>query len=501
MPGLVSATTIQAVPSGVSSPLGAGFNLVNTLIGSGILALPYALKEAGFYPGIVVMVLVAALIHCALNTLVLAGRRTGLYKYESVSEAALGRIGYHILGFALSVNSIGSCISYLIIIGDTASSVAQTLFGINVLTSRQVVILAASLVFTLPLLFFRTLDPLVKPSAISTLCLPVIVLIVAIRGPAYAAPEDPSGTPAAPAWWGPSFLPAFGVIAFAYSCTQTCFQSYTTLRVKTMDAWRISTTFATATAVVIYLTFSIISYRSFGVLTEPNVLNNFGPDDNLANVARALLAFSLTLTYPMQFYPIRDLLAHSLLGLSPADDDNEEEEENSGSSLLSGPLQKVKFRVFTIALFASTLVTALVIEDLGFVFKLIGTAASSLIVFVLPGVIYLVLVSPYSLWPPWSTKNAGINSNSNDNENGGDGPTLEQNAVSSDATIIVAAEESTPLLSSSSSLTIDPTDPLNDAREIHEPLLSAVSVLLLAIGCAVFVIGTWDSVADYLQRR
>ncbi|KAJ2660464.1 hypothetical protein IWW48_002928 [Coemansia sp. RSA 1200] len=496
MPGLVSTTTIQSVPSGASSPLGAGFNLVNTLIGSGILALPYALKEAGFYPGIAVMVLVAALIHCALNTLVLAGRRTGLYKYESVSEAALGRIGYHILGFALSVNSIGSCISYLIIIGDTASSVAQTLFGIHVLTSRQAVILVASLVFTLPLLFFRTLDPLVKPSAISTLCLPVIVLIVAIRGPAYAVPEEPPGTPSTPAWWGPSFLPAFGVIAFAYSCTQTCFQSYTTLRVKTMDAWRISTTFATATAVVIYLTFSIISYRSFGVLTEPNVLNNFGPDDNLANVARALLAFSLTLTYPMQFYPIRDLLAHSLLGLSPTDD--EEEENNSRSSLLSGSLQKVKFRVFTIALFASTLVTALVIEDLGFVFKLIGTAASSLIVFVLPGVIYLVLVSPYSLWPPWSTKNASINSNGNGN--GGDGPILQQNVVSSGSAVAVAvaAEESTPLLSSSS-LTADPTDPLNDAHEIREPLLSAVSVLLLAIGCAVFAIGTWGSVADYLK--
>ncbi|KAJ1664485.1 hypothetical protein IW140_003860 [Coemansia sp. RSA 1813] len=447
MPGSISTAPTR----GGSSPLGAGTNLVNTIIGSGILALPYALREAGFYSGIITLLLAAVLIYLALNMLVLAGRRTGLYRFEAVSEAALGRPGYHILGFALAVNSIGSCISYLIIIGDTVTSIAQTAFGINAFTSRVAVILLASVVFTLPLLFFRTLDPLVKPSAVSTLCFPIIVAIVAIRGPTYALPE-PAPTP----FWGPSFLPAFGVIAFAYSCTQTCFQSYTTLQTKTMDAWRIATRFATTTAVLVYLAFSIVSYKSFGLLTDPNVLNNFSADDTLANVARALLAFSLTLTYPMQFYPIRDLLGYSFLGISP--------EANQPAQ------QRMRFHAFTVLLFASTVTVAVIVNDLGFVFKLIGTGASSLLIFVLPGIIYLSLISPYS----WLTKN------SNDQ-------IAFQNSP---------AAEASPLLPPPSA---DPTDPLNDARSIREPLLSVVAVLLLVIGCAVFVIGTWDSIADYVK--
>ncbi|KAJ2525931.1 hypothetical protein EV175_007701, partial [Coemansia sp. RSA 1933] len=140
----------------------------------------------------------------------------------------------------------------------------------------------------------------------------------------------------------------FGVIAFAYSCTQTCFQSYTTLRTRSMEAWRIATSFAVGTAVAVYLAFSIVSYRSFGLLTDPNVLNNFDADDAMANVARALLAFSLTLTYPMQFYPIRDLLGNKLLNSS------------EGGSAGAGK----RFHAFTVVLFALTLGVALAVDDL-----------------------------------------------------------------------------------------------------------------------------------------
>ncbi|KAJ2335265.1 hypothetical protein GGI00_001449 [Coemansia sp. RSA 2681] len=427
---------------GSSSPLGAGFNVVNTMIGSGILALPYALKEAGFYFGILVLILVAFLTLFSLNTLVYSGRRVGLYKYEDVSAAALGRSGYFLLSFALSVNSIGSCISYLIIVGDVVTAIAQTAFGVSVFTTRQAVIVVAAVGFTLPLLFFRTLEPLVKPSALSIFCLPVIVSIVAIRGPTYALPE-PAPTPV----FGPSILPAFGVIAFAYSCTQTCFQNYQTLQSKTLTAWRRATSYATATSALIYLAFSVISYKSFGVGTQPNLLNNFSNDDALANIARVLLAFTLTLTYPMQFYPVRDLLGE-FLGLPV---------ETLTRS------QKPLFHALTLTMFAGTLATALAITDLGFVFKLIGTAASSLLVFGLPGVVYLRLVSPYL----WSKPCQGT-----------------------------LASETSALLQLA-----DPghVDSDGDVDSISEPCTSVVSALLLLLGFGVFVIGTWTSIHEFVS--
>ncbi|KAJ1846868.1 hypothetical protein LPJ73_004407 [Coemansia sp. RSA 2703] len=422
-------------PGGNLSPLGAGLNLVNTIIGSGILALPYALKEAGFFFGIFVLVAVALLSNFALNTLVYSGRRSSQYKYETVSAAALGPLGHYLLAFGLSVNSIGSCITYLIIIGDLGAALSGVTFGSGWWSSRQFVILVSACGLTLPLLFFRTLEPLVRPSALSTLCMPVIVAIVALRGPTYALPE-PVPTPV----FGPSVLPAFGVISFAYSCAQTCYQSYQTLQKKTLDGWAWATRFATTTALVIYMAFSILSYRSFGLNTQPNLLNNFAQDDALANVARALLAFSLTWTYPMQFYPIRDLLCDSL-----------------GLDIDETPK---KFHLVSLGLFTSTLVAALTIDDLGFVFKIIGTAASSLLVFGLPGIIYLKLASPYT----WRGK--------------------------------VVTEESDPLLLP---VPASASGEADDRSLIFEPSTSIFSVVLLVLGAGVFIIGTWSAVQEYVS--
>ncbi|KAI9502380.1 hypothetical protein GGI25_004774 [Coemansia spiralis] len=398
-------TELLQAPTGGSSALGAGFNLVNTIIGSGILALPYALREAGFYFGAFSLVLVAVLVYFSLLALIHGGRASALYKYEQVARAALGPLGHRASAFALTVNSLGSCTSYLIIIGDTLSAFAPW--------PKQTVIVATAVVCTLPLLFFRTLEPLVRASVVSTLCLPVIVGIVAVRGPSYT--RAPAPTPV----FGPSVLPAFGVIAFAFACTQTCFQSYLIMRNKA--EWSRAAGFATALALAIYLLFSISSYMAFGLQTEPNLLNNFDNDDVLANIARALLAFSLLLTYPMQFYPVRDLL-NDALGL------------HHGAG----------FNLVAVGLFALTLATALVVDDLGVVFKLVGTAASSLIVFVLPGAIYLKLVS-------------------------------------------LRKHEAAPLLLTASS-------------NAKEPLMFSVSVLLLVLGAFVFVIGTWGSIADMFSR-
>ncbi|KAI7825461.1 hypothetical protein BX661DRAFT_199297 [Kickxella alabastrina] len=327
----------------------------------GILALPYALKEAGFYFGIFTLVAVALLSNLSLNTLIYSGRRTSRYKYESVSAQPW---------------ATGDII-YLIIIGDLGSSLVQALVGPGSLWgSRNIVIIAAACSLALPLLFFRTLAP----------SRPLGALHHVSADDSYAQPE-PAPTPI----WGPSVLPAIGVIAFAYACQQT--------------------------------------YRVFGLETQPNLLNNFASDDGWANVARALLAFTLALTYPMQFYPVRDLLADALC--------------------VSVDEQPAKFHGIT---------------DLGFVFKLIGTAASSLMVFGLPGVIYLQLVSPYK-W--WGRK------------------TEDESALLLPAPVAASVAD----------------DGASDSEFISEPSTSVLSAVLLLLGLGVFAVGTWSAVHEYVSSK
>lgn len=90
------------------------FNLVNATVGAGIMGLPFAVSHAGFVTGIVASVWVACLSQLGLYMLILAGKRTGIYKYAVLVEHVMGRFGYHFLNFMIIIQAGGGCISYFI---------------------------------------------------------------------------------------------------------------------------------------------------------------------------------------------------------------------------------------------------------------------------------------------------------------------------------------------------------------------------------------------------
>ncbi len=80
-----------------SSLAHASFNYINSIIGSGIIAMPYALHQAGLFGGMFLMVLVAVITDYSLVIMVKGGQLSGSYSYSGMMEAAFGRPGYYIL--------------------------------------------------------------------------------------------------------------------------------------------------------------------------------------------------------------------------------------------------------------------------------------------------------------------------------------------------------------------------------------------------------------------
>ncbi|KAJ2276452.1 hypothetical protein GGH14_003540, partial [Coemansia sp. RSA 370] len=102
-----------------------GFNVLNTIIGSGVLCLPYALHNAGFFFGLVMLGVIAVLSQFSLYALVVAGKRTGTSHFSSVTQAALGNFGYHLLNYSMIIDMVGTVILYLMIIGDMVTALAN----------------------------------------------------------------------------------------------------------------------------------------------------------------------------------------------------------------------------------------------------------------------------------------------------------------------------------------------------------------------------------------
>ncbi|ORX88387.1 hypothetical protein K493DRAFT_268405 [Basidiobolus meristosporus CBS 931.73] len=359
---------VESPTEGSTSISGVAFNVLNTIIGSGILGLPYAVKQAGFVTGLIVLAFVGVLTDFSLRMLVKSGRQAGIYHYSMLANSTLGKVGSFFLNIFILFNGLGIAISYLIIIGDTLPLLAaQYVPGFGVLQNRIFGIVMCSIIFIFPLLFFRTLAPLAKFSAISIGCLPVICIIVAIRAPSYAKDYEIKYTV-----FGDNIFPAIGVMSFAYVVSHSTFLNYCTLKNPTQKRWSIASMAAVGGSAVIYLAFSAIGFASFGNSLDSNVFTNFPRDDIAINVARLCLIITMFLTYPCVFYSAR-MVTNIMLRF---------ETETKTPT-------KMQHILVNVGLFLVTLAIGLPVKNLGTVYQLIGALCASGISYIIPALIYM----------------------------------------------------------------------------------------------------------------
>ncbi|KAF9105960.1 hypothetical protein BGX27_009391 [Mortierella sp. AM989] len=352
--------------SGTCSIWEVSFNILNCTVGSGILALPFALKESGFGLGLTLSVIVGVLCWLALYILIVSGQRIGVYKYAVLCEATMGRFGNYLLNGVIFFQSAGACITYMIVVGDTIPIIVE-MFGIN--ATRQSIIFVSSLIFILPLLFYRSIGSLARSSIISVMTLPPILLVVAIRG-FYYAPDHKRSY----AFVGENVFPAIGVMAFAMLSTQTAFLNFTAMVQPTRKAWAQATGIAVSLSWLVSFVFAIFGFVAFGVDVEANIFNSFPLTDGLINVGRALLGFSMFLTFPQAFYPARSAL-HSVFG----------HETHTRT-----PTDREHIYT-TITLFIPILICGVFVKDLGLLYQLIGGFCSTFLAYIIPGACYFLI--------------------------------------------------------------------------------------------------------------
>ncbi|KAG0218517.1 hypothetical protein BGX33_006995 [Mortierella sp. NVP41] len=358
--------SIDQPGSGTCSIMEVSFNILNCTVGSGILALSFAIKESGFGLGIVLSIVVAILCWLALYILIISGKKIGVYKYAILCEATMGRFGFYLLNSIIFFQSAGACITYMIVVGDTIPIILDILgFAI----SRRWVIFVSSLVFILPLLFYRSIGSLAKVSMISVMTLPPILFAVAVRGMYYAPDHKRSYD-----FVGNNVFPAIGVMAFAMLSTQTAFLNFTTMAQPTRKAWGQATGIAVSLSWLISFVFAIIGFMAFGEDVQPNIFNSFPQTDGLINFGRSLLGFSMFLTFPQAFYPARAAL-HKVLG----------HEDNH-----TFPTDSEHFYT-TLGLFFPILACGVLIADLGLLYQLIGGFCSTFLAYIIPGLCYFLI--------------------------------------------------------------------------------------------------------------
>ncbi|CAH2305645.1 sodium-coupled neutral amino acid transporter 11 [Pelobates cultripes] len=353
----------------------AGFNLINSILGTGMIGLPYSMKLAGFPFGLLLLVGVAYVTDYSMIMLIEGGALSGTTTYQSLVSRTFGFPGYLILSVLQFLYPFAAMVSYNIITGDILPKIFLQIPGVtpeSILAERHFAILLTTVIITLPIALYRNMEKLGKVSLVSLVLTTIVLLIIIIRTSTLTSIIPPT----ADAWVfvKSNAFQAVGVMSFVFMCHHACFLIYGSLEEPTVSTWSRITHASMILSLCISLQYSIFGYVSFTGFTQGDLFENYCKHDNLVTIGRFCYALTIILTYPMECFVAREVIANVFFG---------------------GTLTSSLHLVVTLMVVSLTTTISLACECLGMVLELNGILSATPLVFIIPPVCYLKLSSDH----------------------------------------------------------------------------------------------------------
>lgn len=85
----------------------------NSILGAGIIGLPYAMREAGFFMGLILLVVLGGLTDWTIRLIVLNAKMSGRKTYIDIMDACFGIRGRMLVSAFQFAFAFGVCTSRL----------------------------------------------------------------------------------------------------------------------------------------------------------------------------------------------------------------------------------------------------------------------------------------------------------------------------------------------------------------------------------------------------
>ncbi|TVU44421.1 hypothetical protein EJB05_03862, partial [Eragrostis curvula] len=366
-------------------------NIVVSIVGTGVLGLPYAFRTAGWLAGALgVAAAGAATFYCMLLLLECRDklreqeteeengeqRHHGNYTYGDLGEKCFGPVGRHFTEATIILCQTGGTVAYLVFIGQNVSSVFAADSGVGWLTPATVV-----LAFLLPvqaaLSFVRSLSSLAASSILADACTVLAVAAVVKEDAQLLAARGVAGLTAFAGIWGVPFAFGFAVFCFEGFCMTLALEASMADRRK----FRSVLFQALAGVTVVYVGFGVCGYLAFGDATMDIITLNLPRNWSTAAV-KVVLCVALALTFPVMMHPIHEIVEARLF--SP------------GGWLRKhcggGCLERAALHGSRVAVLVTLSAIACFVPAFGAFASFVGSTVCAMLSFVLPALFHLRVV-------------------------------------------------------------------------------------------------------------
>jgi len=374
------------------------FVLANTILGAGMLGLPFAFASCGFFLGPLMLLAFGVCSATALILLSLCADKVGREKspkFFDIASAAIPGVGT-IIDVAVGIKCTGVATSYLIVVGDSVPKAIVTFGATGIWLDRRIWTLVALCAGGFAA-YQRNLTALKNVSIVALTCVMCIVLMIVLfaveLSPAFDPCADHEAGSLTPCR-GPvelftepiTVLRALPLFVFSYTCHQNIFSITNELENRT--PWRCAqiAIYAIGIALCVYIVLGTAGYLTFGSLVAKDILVSYPTSSYVVACARLAISLVVTTCYPLQGHPARAALSTLVGALTTKNEDRRKELANPYT-----PDGHKLSLLLTTLFIAVTGTIACTIHDLGLVLSVVGATGSTIVSYVLPGASYFLL--------------------------------------------------------------------------------------------------------------
>lgn len=305
----------------------AMFSLIATMVGGGVLSLPYAMSQSGLAFGTLALILSGCASGWTIELLVECAQRTGRDTYELVGHAAFGEFGRKGTVNIIFIICWLTMIAYFVLLGDLLQPALEMAIPAlrhlgSIEGTRRLVLCGAALVLS-PMCFksnLAALKFLCIGSVGSVLLVSLMVTIRAVESLGHdhnvevVMPDGrqrqinvPAHYDLFPQEWAQALyvFPMFGV---SFLCHFNALSTHQELLRPTRNRIRRVVILTIVFTGLLYAWVGIFGYLYGGRCTCGNILLNFSASDGLMTFGRACLGAVLMLNFPLICQPARNAL-------------------------------------------------------------------------------------------------------------------------------------------------------------------------------------------------
>ncbi|XP_060243624.1 probable sodium-coupled neutral amino acid transporter 6 isoform X2 [Meriones unguiculatus] len=394
------------------------FNVMNAIMGSGILGLAYVMANTGILGFSFLLLVVAFLASYSVHLLLTMCIQTAVTSYEDLGLFAFGLPGKVVVAGSIIIQNIGAMSSYLLIIKtELPAAISEFLPGDHsgcwyLDGPTLLIIICVGIVFPLSLL--PKIGFLGYTSSLSFFFMVFFALVVVIKKWSIPCPvtlncinavfqfsnatddckpklfhfskEVLCGYGFPVALWTckakspitsktpPPSVYAIPTMAFSFLCHTSILPIYCELHSPSKKRMQNVTNTAIAFSFLVYFVSALFGYLTFYDKVESELLQGYSkylPHDVLVMAVKLCILFAVLLTVPLIHFPARKALMMILFS--------------------NFPFSWIRHSLTTLALNTIIVLLAIYVPDIRNVFGVVGASTSTCLIFVFPGLFYLRL--------------------------------------------------------------------------------------------------------------